>query len=157
MNLIKRMYRDGHYSTLAQWTEAHGKAIPPEELLPVNRGVVIYEEVAQPKDESGNDALARMEQPLAVAFVFKDADAPTGWLGFLTSAPNLGPKKAFRACKAAIEAAEELAIKQGVRYMFVNSESPGYARFLQRHGWVCCHEANAEFCKELMWKKGGGL
>jgi len=142
MDLIKRLYRDGHYSVLAEWTEAHGKGAPPEDMLPANRGVVIQDENYGPL--------------LAMAFVYKDADAPTGWLGFLTTAPNLGPKKALRACRAAIEAAEELAMEEGVRYMFVNSESPGYARLLLRNGWVCCHGVNAEFCKELMFKEGIG-
>jgi len=124
----------GDYEMFAKWTEAHGKGLPPRDMLP-RHGVVVQDDNWGPL--------------LACAFVYKDADAPTGWLGFLTTAPNLGPKKALRACKAAIEAAEQMAIGRGIRYVFINSESPGYARLLQRHGWFLSHDVNVEFCKQL--------
>jgi len=144
MNLIKRIYRDGHYSFLKEWSEAHGKEAPPEDMLPVRHGVVIQDEDYGPL--------------LAMAFVYKDEDAPTGWLGFLTTAPNLGPKKAYRACLAALEAAEELARKLGIRYIYINAASLGYGRLLKRIGWACNHEVNMEFCRYLepvAIKKGG--
>jgi len=136
--MYTRSYRydeQADYELFAKWTDAHGKGVPPRDHLP-RRGVWVGEDNWGPL--------------LGLALIYKDEHAPTGWLGFLTTAPKLGPKKALRACVAALEAAEVLAISAGIRYLYVNVESLGYARLLKRLGWMCNHEVNMEFCKELV-------
>jgi len=134
---IRGFREDEDYDAFASFCAGHGKWAPTKDLLP-RVGLVVLED----KGLTGGE-----EYPLAFVWVYKDPSSRLSWLGWLTTRPNLRPKRAREVCEFAVAMAKSAARAQTARVMFTETESAGLSRLYQRTGARVTHPIN----EQLAW------
>jgi len=151
---IRTFREDEDYDTFQAFCAGHGKWAPTRDLLP-RVGIVVLEDKGAVSDrcQDGEASLpprpSADERILAFVWVYKDPSSRMSWLGWLTTRPDLGPRRAARVCEFAVEMAKSAANAQTARVMFTQTGSKGLSRLYQRCGARVTHPVNEQLAFAL--------